>query len=356
MTDSKKNDDMTQSDNRKLGDAAVQVSDQALALIENSLVWDNLLPWIPGYNIDGIDRILPRFRNKGFNFVSLTLAGGAGVSSSIDSCMRRIARVRREIQERADWMVLATSVQAIRQARAEGKLAVNFNFQETLPFDDSLEMIEVYYQLGIRQALLAYNQKNRVGDGCAERTDAGLSRFGVEVVKTMNRVGMLVDGSHSGYRTTMDAMEVCEGPFIFSHANPAALHPHYRNIQDDQIKSCAASGGVIGINGVGGFLGDQHASSQSLFRCIDYVGELVGFEHVGLGLDYVEDIEGAYRIRQSASLAWPGDPGKVVKYQFAGPEQLSELVQLMLDHGYPEVAIRGILGENWAGLCERVWK
>jgi len=153
------------------------------------------MPWLPGVNLDGIDEILPRFREVGVNFISLTLAAGAGLGSSVDSTIRAIARVRREIEERSDWLILATSVDEIRQAQAAGKLAVNFNFQETLPFGSDLGMIQAYYDLGVRQALLAYNQRNLVGDGCAERADAGLSNFGVEVVKEMNRVGMLVDGS-----------------------------------------------------------------------------------------------------------------------------------------------------------------
>lgn len=332
------------------------VSEKALRLFEESLVWDNLLPWVPGYNIDEIDYLLPRFQRVGVNYVSLTLAGGAGVACSLDTIVRRIARVRREIAERSDHLTLASTVTEIRQAKEDNKLAVNFNFQETLPFDNCLEMIEVYYDLGVRQALLAYNQKNLVGDGCAEITDAGLSRFGVEVVKEMNRVGMLVDGSHCGYRTSMDAMEVCEGPFIFSHSNPYQVHAHYRNIKDDQIKACAASGGVIGINGVGGFVGDVNASTESIFNSLNYIVELVGPEFVGIGLDYVDDVEGAYQRRKTSTLAWPSEGKKVVRHNFAGPEQLVALVQIMLDHGYPDNAIKGILGENWARVCEQVWK
>ena len=118
----------------------------------------------------------------------------------------------------------------------QAKLALTFNLQETNPLDGNLDMIDVYYELGVRHMLLAYNQKNRVGDGCAERTDSGLSRFGVRVIQEMNRVGMLVDGTHSGYKTTMEAMEVCSVPFIFSHCNAWQVVPHYRNIKDDQIK------------------------------------------------------------------------------------------------------------------------
>lgn len=333
------------------------VSDEALSLFRDSLVWDDLMPWLPGVNVDGIDEILPRFREVGVNFISLTLSAGAGLGASISSTMHQIARVTQEIRKRGEWLVLARSVDEIRRAQANKKLAVNFNFQETLPFENDLKIIQVYYDLGVRQALLAYNQRNLVGDGCAERTDAGLSNFGVQVVKEMNRVGMLVDGSHSGYRTTMDAMEICEAPFVFSHSNPYAVRPHYRNIKDDQIKACAATGGVIGINGVGFWVGDWDASTDAIFRCLDYTVQLVGAEHVGLGFDYVHNLDGIIEAVRKAPLAWPPYKGEeMVKHNYAGSEQMVRLVQLMLDHGYPGEAIKGILGENFAKLCERVWK
>lgn len=334
-----------------------EVSDKAISMFEKSLVWDNVMPWLPGENLEGIDTILPRLRKIGVNYISLTLAAGPGLSSPVSSTMRQIARVRKEIADRFEWLVLAASVNEVRQAQADKKLAVNFNFQETLPFENDLNLIQVYYDLGVRQALLAYNQRNFVGDGCAERTDAGLSNFGVEVVKEMNRVGMLVDGSHSGYRSTMDAMEVCAAPFIFSHSNPYAVRPHYRNIKDDQIKACAATGGIIGINGVGLWVGDLNAATNAIFRCVDYTVDLVGTEHVGLGFDYIQNLDGIIDAVRKSPLAWPPFEGEeMVEHNFAGAEQMVELVQIMLDHGYSDEGITGILGENWARLCERVWK
>lgn len=331
------------------------VTEKAQSLFKDGLVWDNLMPWVPGDNIDYIDVLLPRFRDVGVNFISLTLAAGSG--SSINNTLRTIARVRREIRERSDWLVLATSVDSIREAKANNKLAVNFNFQETLPFEDSVDLVQAYYDLGVRQALLAYNQKNLVGDGCAERTDAGLSRFGVEIVKEMNRVGMLVDGSHSGYRTTMDAMEICEAPFIFSHSNPHGIRPHYRSIKDDQIKACAQTGGVVGINGVGYWIGDMNASTDAIFRCLDYTVQLVGADHVGLGFDYVHDLDKLIDHVRKAPLVWPPYEGeKMVKHNYAGAEQMVELVQMMLNHGYPDNTVVGILGKNWARVCDQVWK
>ena len=331
------------------------VSNKALSLFKNSLVWDNLMPWLPGNQMDSINEVLPRFHQVGVDFISLTIA--AGSASSINTTLRTIGRVKREIRERSDWLTLATSAKAIREARASHKLAVNFNFQETLPFENCLDMVQVYYDLGVRQAVLAYNQKNLVGDGCAERTDAGLSYFGVEVVKEMNRVGMLVDGSHAGYRTTMDAMDICDAPFIFSHSNPFAVRPHYRNIKDDQIKACVQTGGVIGINGVGYWVGDMNASTEAIFRCLDYTAELVGAEHVGLGFDYVHDLDGLIDAVRKEPLTWPPYKGEsMVKHNYAGAEQMVGLVQMMIDHGYSDDSIVGILGENWARVCGQVWK
>ena len=205
--------------------------------------------------------------------------------------------------------------------------------------------------------LLAYNQKNRVGDGCAERTDAGLSRFGVRLIEEMNRVGMLVDGAHSGYRTTMEAMEVTSAPFIFSHCLAHELFTHYRNIRDDQIKACAKSGGVIGVNGVGIFLEDPEATSEAMFRHIDHIAKLVGPEHIGLGLDYVRDTERLASWTIANADMWPPNAGKpTVATTFAQPEQFVELTDIMLERQYSESDVRGILGENFARVARQVWR
>ena len=108
----------------------------------------------------------------------------------------------------------------------------------------------LYHRLGVRQALFADNLNNAAGGGCHDE-DRGLTDFGRAVVQEMNRAGMLVDCSHSAYRTTMEAMEVSSAPVVFSHSNPKALWDHGRNIRDDQIKACAATGGVVGVNGLG---------------------------------------------------------------------------------------------------------
>ena len=190
--------------------------------------------------------------------------------------------------------------------------------------------------------------------GAREATDAALSRFGVSVVKEMNRVGMMVDGSHSGHRTTLHAMEVSSAPFVFSHANAHALHPHYRNIRDDQIKACAETDGVIGINGCGCFLGDAEASTEAIFRHVDYMVNLVGPKHVGIALDYtLPDPDWTWD--KVDPDAWPPSEASI-DARDAGPEQLPELTQQMLDHGYGEEDVRDILGRNFLRVAREVWR
>ncbi len=262
------------------------VSDKASGLFQDSLVWDAILPWARGSNADHIDLILRRYRRVGVDFVSLTV----GLQAGIEPTMRHIAQVRQELAERNAWVTLAATTHDVQAARAAGKLAVGLNFQDSGPLENSAEMAAVYRALGVRQIGLAFNTRSLAGDGCAEESNSGLSRFGIAAVRAMNRAGILVDGSHAGCRTTLHAMEICEAPFIISHSNPFAVRAHYRSVTDEQIKACAATDGVIGINGVGFWVGDIDAPTEAIFRCLDYTVEKVGPRHVGLGFDYIYDI------------------------------------------------------------------
>jgi membrane dipeptidase len=169
----------------------------------------------------------------------------------------------------------------------------------------------------------------------------------------MNRVGMVVDVSHMGYRATMEAFEVSQAPVIFSHSNPNGLRQHARNISDEQIRACAQSGGVIGINGIGDFLGG--ISSELIVQNIEYVMDLAGPEHVGLGLDYVIDKQELIEYIETYPDIFP--PEKIKDYlSFVEPEQFPEFTELLCQKGYSEQIIRGILGGNFLRVAEQVWK
>jgi membrane dipeptidase len=165
----------------------------------------------------------------------------------------------------------------------------------------------------------------------------------------MNRVGIVLDCSHTGRRSSLEAIELSELPPIFSHSNAYAVCPHIRNLHDDQIRACADREGVIGVVGIGAFIGDPLARAESLFRHIEYFVNLVGPDHVGIGTDYVIDLDPLWAIvKHQKETAWP-DPTGTQLYEGVSfrPEQLSELVELMLRSGYSTDVMKGILSENF---------
>jgi membrane dipeptidase len=217
-------------------------------------------------------------------------------------------------------------------------------------------MIALYYRLGVRQMLFAYNRTNRFAGGCHDE-DIPLTPLGRAALAEMNRIGMVVDCSHTSYRSTMDIIERSTAPVVFSHSNPRALCDHGRNIRDDQIKGCAATGGVIGINGVGAFLGDNDISAARMVRHIDYVAQLVGAAHVGIGLDYLPDVEEVPKLMARYPHAWPGySAAEMMDNRFAPPELLPEITELLLAKGYADSDVRGILGENFLRVARQVWQ
>lgn len=339
-------------------DPTVPITREAHSLHSATLVCDFTLPFADIGDPSKKLETLPRFKNSGVDCVSLSVGGDFGL---IADTMKLIAKERDYLLQHPDRYIIAATVEDIRRAKAENKLAVVFHFQGTNPLEGSIAMVDTYYQLGVRHMLLAYNQRNAVGDGCFEPTDAGLSAFGNRLVREMNRVGMLIDGSHTGYRTSMEAMQLSDSPVIFSHANPVGVHPHIRNIKDDQIKACAETGGVIGILGVSNMMGPRNESSASLLvRHIDYCVQLVGINHVGISLDYVYDPKATYRWVLAQLARTGGDLPKVGKYAadmaVVQPEQYPEITQELLNRKYTDADVSKVLGENWLRVAAEVWK
>lgn len=342
------------------------ISDEATRLHSDAVVWDMLIPWMFQTNLDARQGILASAAMGGYTYLSLTVGDD---QVNLGSAVRTIAKERSFILANPDTYVLVDTVDDVLQAKKDGKIAVSFHFQGTLPVDYDLNMVEVYYRLGVRHMLLVYNMKNYVGDGCLERTDDGLSRFGISLVEEMNRVGMIVDASHTGRRTTLDMFEASGDPVIFSHANPRALWDHPRNIDDEQIKGCAATGGVVGIAGVGVFAGDNDASVDMILRHVDYVAELAGPQHVGIGTDFIAPPErralppgtifNPKEVHEEAHFKASGGKSRGPswdKIEYFAPEQVPLLTEAMLKRGYSERDVRGLLGENMLRVARQVWK
>lgn len=321
----------------------------------SAVVWDQTFPATPtcgswSAHVQALDRM----RMSGYTVASITVASDPDDTLS---AIRRISQWRRFICERENDFILLESAQDAISAKTQGKLAIGFHFQGTTPFDRDVGLVEVFYRLGVRHALMAYNQKNHVGDGCHERTDAGLSRFGLELVAEMQRVGMLVDCTHTGRRTSLDVFEAATAPVIYSHSNAAALKSHQRNIDDEMARACAATGGVVGVNGIGIFLGDNDDSTEALFRHVDHWVQLIGPDHVGIGLDSVsEPAVLAQAVHSQASKYPAGQNYEIAEIRVATPEQIPQLTERLVEAGYPDEAVVAVLGGNWLRLARDVWR
>jgi len=333
-----------------MNDARSEISERARRVHEAALVWDDHSGFGPHPEAD-LDQ-LDHWARAGVSYLSVNV--GYDVISWQET-VKNIAAFLTWLEKRPDRFSLIRSVEDILTAKRQGKLAIAFDIEGMNALDGEARMVSLYYRLGVRQMLFAYNRNNLAAGGCHDE-DGGLSDFGRRVIAEMNRVGMLVDCSHTGYRSTMEAMEVSAAPVIFSHSNPKALNGHGRNILDEQAKACAGRGGVIGVNGVGLFHGDREARTSSLLRAVDYLADLVGIDHVGIGLDWTfEDLTGLLELNPHY---WPEKEGyrEAGKYRFAAPAQLPELTELMLDRGYGETDVVKVLGGNFLRIAGEVWK
>jgi membrane dipeptidase len=295
---------------------------------------------------------LVRYLDVGVSYLSVNVGFAP---HDIDATMRVLSSWRRQALLSSELFALVSTVDDMLAAQQEGRLVVGFDLEDTNPLGGEIGMVQAYYDLGVRSMLLTYNGENLAGFGCHAPNDTGLTDFGRAVVDEMNRVGMMVDVSHCGYRTSMEALERSASPVIFSHSSMRAVWDHERNIRDDQARACAATGGVIGINGVGIFLGDNDISVQAMARHIDYAVELVGPAHVGIGTDYVFDLDDLDRELANAQI-FPESYRRTGRVDFFPPERLAALEAQLAGHGYPAAAIAAIMGGNFLRVARQVWK
>ncbi|SRR5579871_335203 len=327
------------------------------ALMASGIVWDNhaCMPLRP--DDESFLPQLERVRNSGINVISLNVS--FDLADPTDA-FRMLATCRNWIQQRGEQYVLVDSVADIEEAKAGERLAVIFDIEGGNAVGANPGLVEIFYRLGVRWMLLAYNKNNKLGGGCMDN-DTGLTDYGRRIIDEMERVGMVLCCSHLGYRTAREAMDYARNPVIFSHSNPSAVYPHVRNIPDDLMRQCARGGGVININGVGMFLGDGSDglgdnSTETVVRHIDYAVQLVGAQHVGLGLDYVFDISELEELVRENPETFPAALQRQGTYLQVEPERFPVIVESLLKRGYSDPDVQGILGHNNLRVAREVWR
>jgi membrane dipeptidase len=316
------------------------------------IVWDNhaCLPF------SGTERWLPeiaRYRRAGADAVTINI-GDSDVPLEV---MTRMAQaVRAFVQANPDDYVLGLTTADLRAAKAAGRLAVCLDLEGVHAFGGDTTLVAHFHGLGVRWMLLVYNRRNLAGSGCHDDEDTGLTAHGRAVLAEMDRVGIITCCSHAGYRTARDILDAGDLPVIFSHSNPRALHDHPRNIPDDLIRACAATGGVIGINGVGLFLGNREPTAADVVRHADYVARLVGARHVAIALDYLFRGGELQEPGRANAAMWPPAWGYGSGSKNLPPESLPAIADGLSGAGYSDEEVRGIMGDNLLRVADAVWR
>ncbi|HKR43747.1 MAG TPA: dipeptidase [Paraburkholderia sp.] len=332
-------------------------SQSAMQLHLGSIVIDAVCP-LPAKNPE----YLEWYREGGVTTLAPTVAS----TQDANTALNRIASWHRLLHERED-LLLVRQASDVELAKRNGRLGVYLHFQGTDPIGDNLDLIHVYKALGVGVIQLSYNVRNRVGDGCEESTDAGLSRFGMKLISRLNEARIIVDCSHTGLRTSLDAIERSSAPVVLSHSNVSSVHETPRNVSSELIRAIARSGGVIGVAGFPGMVSDSRRPTLDHFIAhIDAIVECVGIDHVGLGIDYYtgqhgvasDEVAMAYynqAVRSGIwSTAYPAPPHHYPQ-GIETPRTLQNLTHRLLEKGYSDSNVRKVLGENWMRVMRTVW-
>lgn len=306
------------------------------------------------------------WRRSGVTCISETVANH--FICDLYDAYKRFSHSAHKLNTLKELLIKATCAEDIRRAKKGGKHAIMWNCQNTHGFaggvdvERDLDKINMFYSMGFRIIQLTYNLRNAVGDGCIERYESGLTYFGLKFVERMNELGMLVDISHCGYQTTLDAVEFSKAPVAATHTTCRAVYDHPRGKKDEELKAIAEKGGYVGINMIPAFIGESGDLKQFLDH-VDYAVNLIGVDHVGIGTDTghreprpkilrermwwsgfrPEHLELGPEMRKdesnSGSLAWVNWP-----YYTVG----------LVSRGYSDQEIEKIIGGNFLKIIEEV--
>ena len=323
-------------------------------LFDRAIVVDSLAV---GHEWDAVE--YEAVKRSGYTGIQTTLPSG-----SFDGAVRALAEWNERIRDNPDKLVHATKAAHIEQAKRDGKMAVLFGFQNATMLEGDLDNLDPLYELGTRCIQLTYNSRNLLGDGCTERTNAGLSDFGVAVVERMNELGIVVDLSHCGLRTSEDGIAVSRKPPAFTHTFCEALYPgHPRGKTDALIKAMSDRGGMTAIAALGYFIGPS--SETTLDDYLDHVAhaiEVGGIDHVGLATDFqIRGIkpwatrENWYepRLRSfkpSYNVRWPPWIEGLDE-----PERFRNVAHGLDRRGYSATDIEKLLGQNWVRYFREIF-
>jgi membrane dipeptidase len=344
-------------------DTPKKYSARAVKLVESSLVIDMLAPLTLDFTPKAWTGRLPdekiaEFRASGITGFHNSI--GLGGPTAFEDTLQFMLAWTGFVARNAEIFCEAGTAADLDRAKVEKKFCVIQGMQNADHFRTA-EDVKTFYQLGQRCSQLTYNSQNLLGSGSTEREDGGVSDYGVEIIKAMNAVGMLVDVSHSGDRTTLDAIELSPKPIAITHSNCRALNEHPRLKTDEAIVALARKGGVMGISGVRMFVKHEEPTTvENIVDHIDHVVKLTSIDHVGIGSD--ADLNGyddmdpamnkALRAGYKSSYAFRE---KIDTDGYDSPQKIYDLTEALIRRGYSDPNIQAILGGNFRRLLGATW-
>ena len=345
-------------------DSPRRYSARAMRIVERSLVIDMLAPLKIDFRPEAFAGRIGEADEAAFRTSGITAfhhSVGNGGPAAREDTLEFIAGWQGFAGRNSHLFSLVGGIADIDRAKAERKIAVIVGLQNSEHFR-APEDVKMFYQLGQRCSQLTYNSQNLLGSGSTERVDGGITDFGVLIINAMNDVGMLIDVSHCGDRTTLDAIDLSPRPIAITHSNCRALNDHPRLKTDEAIRKLAAKGGVMGITGVRMFVRDREPTTvEHMVDHIDHVVKLVGIEHVGVGTD--SDLNGyedmppdqLKQLRESykASYAFRD---RIDTDGVDHPQKVFDLTEALIERGYSDGNIAAVLGGNFRRLLAATWK
>ena len=311
------------------------------------------------------DALLDEIRASGLRGCVVTVGNPAlQGADAFDDMRKEIAEYDQLIAARPARLSKAVNAADIDRAAAQQTIGLVYYTQNATPLEDKVERLRALYDLGVRIVQLTYNTRNLLGDGCLERTNAGLSKFGFEVVARMNELRMLVDVSHSGAATTLDAIRHSPAPVAITHAGCQAVYQHPRNKSDAALRALARKGGVFGIYQINPYLGPKERNTLDDFlRHLEHAINVCGLDHVAIGSDRehrtIPDtpaekqklIDELSRLRPvtAATFRWP-----FFISELNHPRRMETIAAALAKRGHKAAAIDKLLGGNWHRLLRDV--
>jgi membrane dipeptidase len=314
------------------------------------------------------DRSIRDALASGLTLVNITLGYVAGPMEPFEYTVKSIGAWDRVLRERPDSLLKVNTAADIRRAKAEGKIGVLYGFQNAAQVGDKLDRIDTFGDLGVGVIQLTYNPPNQIGDGSMAPLNRGLTPFGHEVVTRLNANRIMVDLSHSGERTCLDAIAASKQPISINHTGCRALVDLPRNKTDAELRAVAEKGGFVGIYFMPYLNLSGHARAEDVVAHIEHAVNVCGEDHVGIGTDgdvtAIDDLE-AYKANLAAEIAGRAKAGigatgeRADTYPFVvdlrGVDQFRKLEGLLRAKGYSAARIEKILGLNFVAYAREVW-